>query len=179
MSRSLRKPSVTPLTALATRLRARPWNLPSSGSSRRSFAVSWSPFTSKPMPGGSDWRSLPFGPCTSTTPAWTSIFTPFGIGMIFLPILDMVLPNVTENFAADTGLDGFAAGHDAARGRQDAGAQAGEDIGDVVTAEVDAPAGTADALDAGDHLFAARAVLEEHAERPLRFAALRLDHLEA
>ena len=35
----LRKPSVTPLTALATRLRARPWNLPSSGSSRSVFAV--------------------------------------------------------------------------------------------------------------------------------------------
>ncbi len=40
MSRSLRNPSVTPRTALATRLRASPWNLPSSASSRSVRACS-------------------------------------------------------------------------------------------------------------------------------------------
>ena len=39
MSSSRLKPSVTPVTALATRLRARPWNLPSCGSSVRSLAT--------------------------------------------------------------------------------------------------------------------------------------------
>src|SRR6185436_18460571 len=180
MSRSLRKPSVTPLTALATRLRARPWNLPSSGSSRSVLACSWSPASSKPMPGGSGWSSLPFGPCTSTAPGLTSIFTPLGTAMIFLPILDMMeFPDVAEDFAADARLDRFAAGHDAARRGQDARAEAGEDVRDVVTTEVDAASRAADALDAGDDLLAARPVLQDHAQDALRLAVLRLDHLVA
>src|SRR5450759_3640522 len=189
MSRSLRKPSVTPLTAFATRLRARPWNLPSSGSSRSVFACSWSPLTSKPIPGGSAWRIFPFGPCTSTAPGWTSIVTPFGMGIIFLPIRDInsfqlpassfQLPHVTEHFAADAGLHRFAAGHDPAGGRQDAGAEAREDVRDIVAAEVDAAARTADALDADDDALPARPVLQLHAERALRLVVLRLHDLEA
>src|SRR4051812_2607456 len=140
------------------------------------------------MPGGSGWRSLPLGPCTSTAPALTSIFTPLGTAIIFLPIRDMVvsrclsrrqLPHVTEDFAADAGLDRLAAGHHAARRRQDAGAEPREDVGDVVAAEVDAAAGTADALDPGDDFLTARSVFQQDAKHPLRLAVLRLDHLEA
>src|SRR3972149_11675251 len=209
MSRSLRKPSVTPRTALATRLRARPWNLPRSGSSRSVRAVRWSPSTAKPMPAGSIWRSVPFGPCTPTTPGWTSTLTPFGITMGFLPMRDICQlpvssfqlpvssfqrgawsreleagnspsPHVTQDFAADAGLDRLAAGHDAARGRQDARAEPGQHVRHVVAAEVHAAPGAAHPLDARDHALAARAVLQEQAELRLgAFARLRLEDLEA
>src|SRR4029450_1451838 len=70
-------------------------------------------------------------------------------------------PNVTEDFAADTGLHGRPAGHHAARGRQDAGPQPAEHFRHILLAEVDAAAGTADALHAGDQALAVRPVLEE------------------
>ena len=41
------------------------------------------------MPGGSAWRSLPFGPCTSTAPSSTLTVTPLGIVIGFLPIRDI------------------------------------------------------------------------------------------
>src|SRR5688572_20696969 len=90
MSSSFLKPSVTPRTALATRLRASPWNLPSCGSSRSKDAVNRSPSTANPMPGGSACCSLPLGPWISTEPGLTSILTPFGIAIGFLPIRDIV-----------------------------------------------------------------------------------------
>src|SRR3954468_1785143 len=179
MSRSLRKPSVTPRTALATRLRARPWNLPSSGSTRSVDACSSSPFTWNTTPGGSGWRSLPFGPCTSTRPGSTAILTPFGIAIGFLPMRDMSVvpltssPHVAEHFTADAGLDRFAAGHHPARRRQDTRAESGEDVRHLVAPEVDAAAGTADPLDPGDHALAARPVLEEHAQARLRLPVRR------
>ena len=40
-------------------------------------------------PRGSGWRSLPFGPCTSTAPDTTSTLTPLGIAIGFFPIRDM------------------------------------------------------------------------------------------
>jgi hypothetical protein len=64
-----------------------------------------------------------------------------------------LLPNVTEHFAADAGLDRLAPRHHPTRSGQDAGAQARQHIGDVVAAEVDAAAGTADALDAAISTF--------------------------
>src|SRR4051794_36951552 len=100
------------------------------------------------MPGGSGCRSDPFGPWTSTTPGLTSIFTPFGTGMIFLPIRDICqspvnsvqpqgqLPHVTEDFTADADLLRLAARHHAARGRQDAGAKSCEHVRHIVAAEV-------------------------------------------
>src|SRR6185295_13843422 len=106
MSSSFLKPSVTPATALAARLRARPWYFASSGLSDSREACSTLSATANLMPGG-------------------------------------------------------LARHHAARRRQDAGAEAREHFRDVVPAEVDAAAGTADALHAGDELFAVRAVLEE------------------
>ena len=193
MSSSFLKPSVTPRTALATRLRARPWNLPSSGSSRSVVARQLIAVDRRSRcPAAAAAAACPSGPWTSTAPGLTSILTPFGIAIGFLPIRDMLvahcssfqlsalsvtssvicldswqlaagscLPHVTEHFAADAGLDRLAAGHHAARRRQDAGAEAGEHVGDLVATEVDAAAGTADALDAGDDALAARAVLQE------------------
>src|SRR5262249_162609 len=54
-----------------------------------------------------------------------------------------------------------------------------EDVRDFVPPEIDAASGTAHALEAGDDALSLRPVLQEHAERALRLAVLRLDHLEA
>src|SRR6187549_2207463 len=162
MSSSFLKPSVTPSTALATRLRARPWNLPSSlSSSRTGRATRVASSCLKAIPGGRAWRSLPFGPCTSTAPSDTWIFTPLGIGMGFLPIRDMFnSPHVAEHFAADALAARLAPGHHAARGGQDGGAQTPEHGRHVFAAEVDTASGAAHPLDAGDHALAARTVLQ-------------------
>src|SRR6185503_13156944 len=109
MSSSRLKPSVTPATALATRLRARPWNLPRPGSSPTREAVRWPSVSSKLIPAGYPWRSLPFGPCTSTAPSTTLTVTPLGIVIGFLPIRDIAdSPDVAQHFAADAGLDRLA-----------------------------------------------------------------------
>src|SRR6187551_447672 len=185
MSSSFLKPWVTPTTALATRLRARPWNLPSSlSSSRTGRATRLASSCLKAMPGGRAWRSLPFGPCTSTTPSETWILTPLGIGMGFLPIRDMFnSPHVAEHFAADALAARLAPGHHAARRGQDGGAEAAEHRRHVLAPEVDAAAGAADPLDPGDHALAARTVLELHADRlldgALAVAIRRLHGLEA
>src|SRR5262245_50502517 len=160
MSSSFLKPSVTPATAFATRLRARPWNFASSGLSPR-FASKWPSASSKLMPLGYACFSLPFGPWTSTAPSSTLTVTPFGIVIGFFPIRDMSSPNVTEHFAAHARLDRIASGHHAARRRQDARAEAGQDLRHVVASEVDAAAGAADALNAGDQPLAMRSVLQE------------------
>src|SRR5580765_4629948 len=169
MSSSFLKPSVTPSTALATRLRARPWNLPSCGSAVAVLATSNPPSTAKSMPAGCSCFNLPFGPCTSTAPSWTLTVTPLGIVMGFLPILDMsqsrkVLPHVTKNLAADAGLDGGSPGHHAARSRQDAGAESAKHFRHVFLAKIDAAAGAADPLDASNQAFAVRPVFQKQAQ---------------
>ena len=83
--------------------------------------------------------ACPSGPALRRRRRRTLTVTPFGIVMGFLPIRDIVqlqlslgprrrasivLPDVAEHFAADARLHGGAAGHDAARRRQDAGAEA-------------------------------------------------------
>src|SRR5438093_4137592 len=183
MSSSRLKPSVTPVTALAMRLRARPWNFASSGLSVTRLATRWPSLSSKLIPAGCAWRSLPFGPCTSTAPSTTVTVTPLGIVIGFLPIRDIVfpvgaelapperadqgrpLPNVAQQLTADAGLHGCAAGHHAARGRQDAGAETGEHLRHVIASEIDAAARPADALDAGDQLLAMRPVFQEQPQR--------------
>src|SRR5271167_4295776 len=121
------------------------------------------------MPLGNPCFSLPFGPCTSTAPSSTVTVTPLGMTIGFFPIRDMVcsppLPDVAQHLAADSGLDRFAAGHHAARGREDAGAEPGQHLRYIGPAEIDAAARPADALDAGDELLTMRAVLEEEPQR--------------
>src|SRR6266581_2990721 len=167
MSSSFLKPSVTPITALATRLRARPWNLPSAGSSRSSVATIVPLSCANAMPGGTYWLNLPFGPCTSIAPGAIFTLTPFGSAIGFLPILDIIFlpacgrasthsPHVTEHFATDAGFPRGASGHHAPRGREDVRAQPAEHRRHVVDAEVHAAPRAADALDAGNHLLAVR-----------------------
>ena len=92
------------------------------------------------------------------------------------------LPDIAQHFAADARPDRGSSGHHAARGRQDARAEAGEHLRDVVAAEIDAAAGTADALDAGNDPLAVRTVLEKEPQRldgRRRFGARVVEHLEA
>src|SRR5688572_2238985 len=199
MSSSFLKPSVTPATALATRLRASPWNLPSSGSSRSSVATRAPPSAlvscANTTPGGTTCRILPFGPWTSTAPPAIFTVTPFGIGIGFLPILDIASsvssawakatnsPYVAQDFAADAGLFGGPPRHHAARRRQNRGAEAAQHRWHVVDAEIDAAAGPADALETADHAFPVGAVLQEDADQLARLATLflrrRLDQPES
>src|SRR5262245_5379951 len=202
MSSSFLNPSVTPETAFATRLRARPWNLRSSSSSRESLATSAPASCENRMPGGSGWRSLPFGPWTSTASGAIFTVTPFGIGIGFLPIRDIADPSrwspapdpssaaassgetrrrpvtgdcspyVAEHFAADAGLPRRAAGHHSARGREDARPQSAEDTGNILHTQVDAAPWTADPLQPGDDLLTPRSVLQEHAYELARLLAL-------
>src|SRR5687767_7753089 len=180
MSSSRLKPLVTPSTALAIRVRARPWNLPRPGSGRAGVATSSAPFISNRMPGGIRCVSVPLGPLTSTASGDTLTFTPDGTGIGFLPIRDIAesSPDVAQHFAADTGLDGVAAGHHAVRGRENARAEPAHDARDVVSAEVDAPARPADPLETGNDRLAARSVLErEPQDRRRRLGGVC--HLEA
>src|SRR5688572_116558 len=184
MSSSFFQPSVTPSTALFTRLRARPWNLLSSGSSEFFFVTMVPSSTAATMPGGSACFICPLGPFTSTPLASALMVTPLGTVIGFFPIRDIaVLPNVAEDFAADAGLLRGPARHHATGRRQDRYAESAEHRRHFVAARIHAPAGTANALDARNGLLAGGAVLQEQSHLLTRglagaFAG-RLDHLEA
>src|SRR5207249_2323149 len=128
MSSLRSKPSFTPDTMLAIRARVRPW------SARILRSSSGRPMTSTPPSSvaesgdGMGWLSLPFGPSARTTPSPTWTFTPWGIGMGFLPMRDMSgsLPHVGEDFAADLLLACLAIGHHALGRRDERAAHAGE-----------------------------------------------------
>src|SRR5262245_58485869 len=76
----------------------------------------------------------------------------------------MGLPNVAKYFTADAGALRRAARHDAARRRQDAGAETAQHRRDLVAAEIHATPRSADTLDAADDLLAARSVFQENAD---------------
>src|SRR5439155_15753987 len=130
------------------------------------------------MLAGYTCRIWPFGPFTSIAPSATLTVTPFGSVIGFFPIRDMTeshkfevgsrksevcrlqtssfrltpspSPYVAEHFSTDSGFDSCSARHHTARRRQNARAEAREHFGHVFLTEVDAAAGTADALDTGD-----------------------------
>src|SRR5512142_2603930 len=74
--------------------------------------------------------------------------TPAGTAMGRRPIRDIGLPDVGQDFAAELGLAGLRAGHDALAGADDDDAEAAEDPRDVGLAGVDPEAGLADPLEA-------------------------------
>ena len=157
------------------------------GSSRARFASSCPSFELEGDAGRKRLPQLALRPLHLDGAVATLTVTPFGSAMGFFPIRDIVarrqsaqlqavsltsaaelaepLPDVAEHFAADAGLHGLASGHHAARRRQDARAEPAEHLRHIVAPEVDAAAGAADALDAGDQLLAVRAVLQEQAQR--------------
>src|SRR5277367_3141839 len=156
------------------------------------------------MPCGSGTVSLPFGPCTSTRPFCSAIFTPAGTGIGLRPIRDICsslapkarialqfarlwrsmlrpykfnsLPNFAENFAANFGFAGAAAAHQTLWRRQNIDAQAANDRANVGYTQITARAGARNALHAGDHAAAVRCVLQEYTQHFARL--IFVHHLE-
>jgi hypothetical protein len=83
------KPSVTPVTMLATSARVKPWSARAVRWSAARLTTTLPSATFTEQRGGTVSPSFPFGPCTWTCPSETAICTPFGIAIGFLPILDI------------------------------------------------------------------------------------------
>src|ERR1700686_3121016 len=105
--------------------------------------------------------SSPLGPFTRTSSGSIETVTPLGTGMGCLPIRDMLSsPDLRENLAADACGAGVVSGHDAVRGRDDRGAHAAENLGDVLRVDVGTSARTRHALEPGDRRAAVLGVLQ-------------------
>src|SRR5579864_9020022 len=107
---------------------------------------------------------LPFGPWTSMASAAICTFTPAGIGIGFLPIRDMALPNLAQEFAAHAFFAGGLAGHDSARRGKNGNAHAANDRANAGLADVAAAAGARNALQIRQHAALVAGVAEKHAQ---------------
>src|SRR3954470_7316652 len=109
---------------------------------------------------------LPRGPLTRTTSGSIETVTPLGTGMGCFPIrlIENELPDVGHYFAANALPARLVARHDALGGRDDRGAHAALDLGDLAAVHVRAPAGLRDAAHAADHRLASLRVLQPHAQ---------------
>src|ERR1700675_3142349 len=96
--------------------------------------------------------SVPFGPVTVTLRPSMVTSTFDGTGMGRRPMRDMSyrLPDEREDFAAQLRLTRLLAGHDPLARADDDDAEAAQHARDVRLARVDAQAGLADPLEAGD-----------------------------
>src|SRR5437764_1482877 len=117
------------------------------------------------MPAGKSRVSSPFGPFTLTVEPLMSSWTVFATGIGSLPIRDIVLPHVTDDFAADAAPPCVLPGHDALRGREDRDPQAAVHAGDLSLLHVDAQARLADALQSVQHRLFLAGVGEMHAHQ--------------
>src|SRR4051794_13101386 len=147
ISSSRVKPAETPVTALNASARVSPWAAACESLSRRMFSLPL--FCSRRTPCGIGTLSLPLGPSTRSSSPMVS-FTPEGTGMGFLPILDIaksLLPDLTDQFAADVFLAGIAAGHKTSGSCQDVYAEAPEHARDLFRAHIHAAAGTGNTFD--------------------------------
>src|SRR5260370_13015769 len=162
------KPSLTPLTMLATTARVRPRSARSPRSSPCREMRTWFPSTFALRPAGTGWASLPLGPSAWTVAPSTWTFTPCGITMGLRPIRDMrPSPHVGEDFPARLLLARVAVRDDAPRRGQERHTHAPEDRRDPVVPDVDAPARGGHAHEPRDHPLVGRAVLEVDAQRGL------------
>src|SRR5579864_7462470 len=91
-------------------------------------------------------------------------FTPAGSGIGFLPIRDMALPNLAQEFAAHAFLAGGLAGHDSARRGKNRDAHAAHDWTNAVLADVTAAAGPRNALQIREHAALVAGVAEKDAQ---------------
>src|SRR4051812_42851289 len=99
------------------------------------------------------WSS-PLGPLTLTRPGSTWTSTPSGRAIGCFPMRLTASPDLRHQLAAHARPAGVVPGHDAARGGDDRGSHAAEDLGHVVRAHILPPAGPGDALHAADHRLA-------------------------
>src|SRR4051794_15543056 len=158
---------------LAIKLLVSPWRARCSPRSVGRSTVRVPSSTATFMSMSTPWLSSPLGPLTLTAPGLTSISTPSGISIGFLPIrLISCSPDVCDDLSADAPLPGLVTGHDAARGRHDRGAHASEDPRDLVLGNVAAAAGAGDPVHAADHRIAVLGVAQsdlDHFADPARF----------
>src|SRR3954447_18448246 len=126
MSRRFSKPSVTPSTMFAIRLRVRPCRARCSPRSVGRATVTTPSSCSIDMSCEYTWVSSPLGPLTAMLPGAISTVTASGTGTGFLPIrlIRSQSPDVGDDLAADALGAGFVAGHDASGGADDRGAGA-------------------------------------------------------
>src|SRR5688572_21701468 len=106
---------------LATSERASPCRARFSRSSSGRVTTTCSPSFAIVMDGGAVYSSSPFGPLTRTREPSIATSTPEGIVMGCLPTRDIssLLPDVTEDLAADLVLARLAVGHQTLIGGQD------------------------------------------------------------
>src|SRR3954462_772417 len=123
---------------LAIRLRVSPWSARCSPRSVGRSTLSVPSDCSTFMSPSTAWLSSPFGPLTETRPGLTSMLTPSGTAMGFLPmrLKSNHLPDVRDHFAAHAPLLGLVAGHHADRGGEDRGAHAAQHAGDLAVRHV-------------------------------------------
>src|SRR5436190_5460015 len=105
------------------------------------------------MSGWSDRLRVPFGPVTVTVRPSIVTSTPDGtvIGRRPMRAISACLPDEREDFAAQLRLARLLAGHDPLARADDDDAESAEHARDVRLARIDAQAGLADPLEAGDH----------------------------
>src|SRR5919106_1483631 len=154
------KPSVTPWTIFAIRLRVSPCTARSSPRSVGRFTVSVPSSSTTSILRLTPWLSSPLGPFTVTRPGPTDTVTPSGTSIGCFPIRLIRSPNVGDDLAADALGRGLVPGHHPGRGRDDRGSHPTLDPGDVAAADVVAAPGPRDAAHAGDHRPAVLGVLE-------------------
>src|SRR4029450_12664127 len=159
MSSLRSKPSLTPVTMLATSARASPCSARTRRSSPARSMTMVPSATRGVSPVGTGWLSLPLGPSARTVRPSIWIFTPCGIGMGCLPMRDIEgsLPHAREDVAPALLLAGLAIGEHAAGGREQRHPHAGQDRGDLVVGHIDPPPRGGDAHQARDHLLVAAA----------------------
>ena len=89
--------------------------------------------------------------------------TPAGTVMGILPILDIMLPPLPDkrkDFAADMQLACLLVGHNALGRGNDGNAEATQDLGQLVSAGINAQARLGNAAQAGDDLFLVAKILQ-------------------
>src|SRR5215218_1736967 len=123
---------------LAIRLRVSPWSARCSPRSVGRSIVSVPSDCSTFISLLTDWLSSPLGPFTETRPGLTSMLTPSGTAMGFLPmrLKSNHLPDVRDHFAAHAPMLGLVAGHHADRGGQDRGAHAAHHARDLAVRDI-------------------------------------------
>src|SRR5262245_20268959 len=135
---------------LLTSERVSPWSARLRRSSSGRVTTTSSPSRAIVISSGAWISSSPFGPLTAIRRPSLVTSTPLGITMGFLPTRDMVLPDLTEDLAADLALARLAVGEQTLVGGQDRDPHAAEDPRDLVGGAVDAQPGLGHAADAGD-----------------------------
>src|SRR4029077_3471837 len=137
---------------LLTRVRVRPWSCLWVFCSVGRVTTSVPSSRLTVISGWSARESVPLGPFTGAFRPPLVPSTPDGTVMGRRPIRDMssCLPDEREDFAAQLRLTRLLAGHDPLARADDDDAEAAEHPRDVRLARVDAQAGLADPLEAGD-----------------------------